>query len=66
MHWFYIKMYMTLELALNVVLVVENDTLISDWDEDLFSLPISKVVNPVVDVVVEAEGPFKLERRCLA
>ena len=66
MHWFYVKMYMTLELALHVVLVVENDALVSDWDEDLFSLPVGKVVNPVVDVVVEAERPFKFERRCLA
>lgn len=57
---------MTLELALHVVLVVENDALVSDWDEDLSSLPVGQVVNPVVDVVVETERPFKFERRCLA
>lgn len=45
---------MSLELSLKVVFVVEDDSLVGDRDEDLFTGLVGKVVNTVVNVVVEA------------
>lgn len=57
---------MSLELSLEVVFVVEDDSLVGDRDEDLFARFIGEVVDAVVNVVVEAQGPFEFESRCLA
>lgn len=48
-------------MSLLVVFVVEDDTLVGDGDEDLFSGMVGEVVDAVEDVVVEAEGPFEFE-----
>jgi hypothetical protein len=52
---------MSLELSLEVILVVEDDSLVGDGDEDLLAGVVGKVVDAVEDVVVEAEGPFEFE-----
>lgn len=52
---------MSLELSLEVVFVVEDDSLVGDRDEDLFARFIGEVVDAVVNVVVEAQGPFEFE-----
>jgi hypothetical protein len=51
----------SLELSLEVVLIVEDDSLVGDRDEDLLSRFIGKVVDAIVNVVVESQGPFEFE-----
>ena len=43
---------MSLELALGVVFVVVDDSLVGDGDEDLLAGLVGEVVDAVVDVVV--------------
>lgn len=52
---------MTLQLTLQIVLVIINDTLIGNWNEDLFSLSVRKVVNSIINVIVEAQSPFEFK-----
>ena len=57
---------MSLQLSLQVVLIIIDDALIGNWDEDLLALGVGQVMDTVEDVVVEAEGPLQLEGARLA
>lgn len=46
---------MSLELPLEVVFVVEDDALVGDRNEYLFSGLVGEVVDAIVDVVVEPQ-----------
>lgn len=52
---------MSLELPLQVVFVVEDDSLVGDWHEYLFAGFISEVVHSIENVIVEAKGPLQSE-----
>lgn len=45
-------LYMALELSLKIVLIIEYNSLVGDWHEDLFSVLVCQVVHTVVYVVV--------------
>ena len=53
--------YVSLELSLQVVFVIVDDSLIGDRYENFFSLSIGEVVDAVEDVVVESECPLEFE-----
>jgi hypothetical protein len=57
---------MSLELSLEIVLVIKNDSLVGDGDEDFLSGLVGQVMNTVVDVIVQSQGPFELECRGLS
>ena len=57
---------MTLQLPLKVIFVIVDDSLVGDRDENLFSLFIGEVVDPVIDVVVESDCPLQFEGTCFA
>ena len=44
---------MSLELSLEIIFVIIDDSLVGDWDEDLFSLLGCEVVNAIIDMIVE-------------
>lgn len=50
---------MSLELPLEIILIVEDDSLVGDGDEDFLSRLVGEVVDAIVDVIVETEGPFE-------
>ena len=43
---------MSLKLALQVVLIIVDDSLIGNRDKDLFPFRVGQIVHSVVDVVV--------------
>lgn len=50
---------MTLELSLQVIFVIVDDTLIGNRDEYLLSLGIGQIVDPVKYVVVQSKSPLQ-------
>lgn len=57
---------MTLQLPLKVVFVIVDDSLVGNRDKNLFSLFIGEVMDPVIDVIVEADSPLQFEGTCFA
>ena len=52
---------MSLELSLQVVLVIVDDSLVGDRDEDLLSFFVGEVMDAIEYVVVETNGPLQFE-----
>ncbi len=44
---------------MKVIFIVKDDSLVGDRDENLLSRLIGKVVDPVINMIVEAQGPFE-------
>lgn len=51
---------------MEIVLIVEDDSLVGDGNEDFLSRLVGEVVYAIVDVIVETEGPFEFKGACLA
>ena len=52
---------MTLQLSLQIIFVIVDDSLIGNWDEYLFSFFVGEIMNSIVDVIVETDSPLQLE-----
>ena len=55
-----------MQLPLKVVFVIVDDSLVGNRDKNLFSLFIGEVMDPVIDVIVEADSPLQFEGTCFA
>lgn len=51
--------YVALELPLQVIFVIVDDSLIGHRNEYLLSFRIGEIVDPVVDVVIESQCPLQ-------
>jgi hypothetical protein len=52
---------MTLQLPLQVIFVIVDDTLVGDRDKDLLSLRVGEVVNTIEYMIVQAKCPLEFE-----
>lgn len=44
---------------MEIILIVEDDSLVGDGNEDFLSGLVGEVMYAIVDVIVETEGPFE-------
>ena len=51
-----------MQLPLQVIFVIVDDSLIGDGNEDLLSFRIGEIVDPVIDVIVESQRPLQFQR----
>lgn len=52
---------MTLQLPLQIIFVIVDDTLVGNRDEDLLSLRVCEVVNTIEYMIVQAKCPLEFE-----
>ena len=55
------KAYVSLELSLQVILVIIDDSLIGNRDKVLLSFFIGEIVHPIKDVIVESNRPLQFK-----
>lgn len=57
---------MSLELSLQIILIIIDDSLIGNRDKDLLSLGVGQVMDTIENVIVETKGPLQLQSAGLA